>query len=68
MELVNALICGWLGANWTRAWKVLEEYNKWGLKINLEEAFYMECVAEMKDLLNLERLRLEDVNNLSIWV
>ena len=29
--------------------KLLEEYEKWGLKINLEKTFYMGCGAETKD-------------------
>ena len=28
--------------------KLLEEYEKWGLKINLEKTFYMGCGAETK--------------------
>ena len=30
---------------------LLEEYEKWGLKINLERTFYMVCGAEIKDLI-----------------
>lgn len=30
--------------------KLIEEYNKWGLKINLEKTLYMSCGEEMKDL------------------
>ena len=31
--------------------KVLEEYKKWSLKINLEKTFYIGCRAEAKDLI-----------------
>ena len=31
--------------------KLLEEYEKWGLKITLEKTFYMGCAAETKDLI-----------------
>ena len=31
--------------------KLLEEYEKWGLKINLEKTFYMSCGAQTKDLI-----------------
>ena len=31
--------------------KLLEEYEKWSLKINLEKAFYVGCGAETKDLI-----------------
>ena len=31
--------------------KLLEEYDKWGLKIHLEKTFYMGCGAETKDLI-----------------
>ena len=34
-----------------RVRKLLEEYEKWGLKINLEKTFYMGCGAETKDLI-----------------
>ena len=31
--------------------KLFEEYEKWGLKINLEKTFYMGCGAATKDLI-----------------
>ena len=31
--------------------KLLEEYEKWGLKINLEKNYYIGCEAETKDLI-----------------
>jgi hypothetical protein len=31
--------------------KLLEEYKKWGMKINLEKTFYVGCGAETKDLI-----------------
>ena len=34
--------------------KLLEKYEKWGLKINLEKTLYMGCGEETKYLLILE--------------
>ena len=31
--------------------KLLEEYKKWDLKINLEKTLYMSCGAETEDLI-----------------
>jgi Reverse transcriptase (RNA-dependent DNA polymerase). len=31
--------------------KLLEEYEKWSLKINLEKTFYVVCGAETEDLI-----------------
>ena len=36
--------------------KVLEEKEKWGLKINLEKTFYMGCGGETKDLLKDQKV------------
>ena len=35
--------------------KLLEVYEKWGLKINLEKTLYMCCGAETKDLVTLDQ-------------
>ena len=41
----------------------LEEYKKWGLKLNLEKSFYMNCGAETKDYWKIRKTALEDVKN-----
>ena len=49
--------------------KLLEEYEKWGLKINLEKNFYMGFGAETKDKYwKIRKVPLEDVKNFKVWV
>ena len=47
---------------------LLEEYEKWGLKINLEKTFYIGCRAETKDLLlGDQKGCIRGCKKLSIW-